>query len=142
MAVAAGGESPIFLYELCDAILMLYIANEWMGATPRTCVLCVDNQAAAASLIKGSSSSDLTGVLVNLFWNVAARGNTRWWVEYVNAKSNSSDFPSRQCKLPTEAVCFEEQGRMLTEFRDAFSPWETLHREATVFTKWNSGVEI
>ena len=142
MAVAAGGESPIFLYELCDAILMLYIANEWMGATPRTCVLCVDNQAAAASLIKGSSSSDLTGVLVNLFWNVAARGNTRWRVEYVDAKSSSSDSPSRQCKLPTEAVRFEAQGQIPTEFRDAFSSSESLRREAAVFTKRSSEIKI
>ena len=83
---------------------MAYIANEWMDATPRTCVLCVDNQVAAASLIKGISSSDTAGVLANLFWNVVARGNTRWRVEYVNTKSNSSDFPSRQCKPPTEVV--------------------------------------
>ena len=59
MDVDAEGESPIFLYELCAAILMVFIANQWMGDTPRTCVLCVDNKAAAAALIKGSSSSDL-----------------------------------------------------------------------------------
>ena len=59
MAVSAEGESPIFLYEICAAILMVYTANEWCDSTTRTCVLCVDNQAAVAALVKGSSSSDL-----------------------------------------------------------------------------------
>ena len=45
MAVAVGGGSPIFPYELCAAVLMVYVANEWMDATPTTCVLCVDNLA-------------------------------------------------------------------------------------------------
>ena len=137
MAEAAEGESPIFLYELCAAILMVYIANHRWGDTPRTCVLRVDNKAAAASLVKGSSSPNLAGVLVSLFWNVAARGNARWWIEYVNTKSNSADSPSRQCKLPTEAVCSKTQGRIPTEFREEFASCETLRREATVFTKQN-----
>ena len=81
MAESAEGGSPVFLYELCASILMAYVANEWGGKTPRTCVLRVDNQAAAAALIKGSSPSDTAGVLANLFRNVAARGNTRWWIE-------------------------------------------------------------
>ena len=142
MAVDAEGESPIFLYELCAAILLVYIANGWMGATPRTRVLCVDNQAAVAARIKGISPPDLAGSLVNLFWNVAARGNTRWRVEYVDAKSSSSDSPSRQCKLPTEAVRFEAQGQIPTEFRDAFSSSESLRREAAVFTKRSSEIKI
>ena len=60
------GESPISLCELGASILMVYTANDWNDTTPRTCVLCVDNQAAVAALIKGSSSSDLARVLVNL----------------------------------------------------------------------------
>ena len=77
MTNAAEGESTIFIFELCAAVLMVFLANERGDTTPRTCALCVDNQAAATALIKGSTSSDLAGVLVNLFWNVAARGNAR-----------------------------------------------------------------
>ena len=100
MAVSAEGGSPIFLYEICDAVLMVYIANERTDSTPRTCVLCVDNKAAVDALVKGSSSSDLVGALVRLFRNVASRGNARRWIEYVNTKSNSADSPSRQCNSP------------------------------------------
>ena len=133
MAELAEGESPIFLYELCAAILMVYVANEWNDATPRTCVLCVDNQAAVAALIKGSSSSDLAGVLVNLFWNVAARGNTRRWIEYVNTKSNTADYPSRLCAMPAETASHRTQGEAPRKFREAFTSWEALRREATLF---------
>ena len=77
-AVSEGGESPIFLYELRESVLMVDVVNTRNGPTPRTCVLCVDNSADVAALIKGSSSPDHVGVLVNLFWNVAALGNARW----------------------------------------------------------------
>ena len=137
MAEPAEGESPIFLYELCAAILMVYIANEWADTTPRTCVLRVDNQAAATALIKGSSPSSIAGALVSLFWNVAARGNTRWWIEYLNAKSNSADYPSRQCDKPTETICGTARGRSPAEFRDAFTSRGNLSREATVFRVYN-----
>ena len=113
---------------------MVYIANEWGDPTPRTCVLCVDNRAAVASLIKGSSSPDLAVALVNLFWNAAARGNTRRWIEYVNAKSNTADYPSRQRAMPSETECHWSQGSAPREFRDAFTSWEALRREATLFT--------
>ena len=104
MAEASEGESPIFLYELCAAVLMVYIENGWGNTKPRTCVLCVDNQADVAALVKGRSTSDLAGVLANLFWDAASRGNTRRRIEYVRAKSNSADDPSRQCALPDEAT--------------------------------------
>ena len=109
---------------------MVYIANERGDATNRTCVLCVGNQDAVAALVMGSSSPDLAGVLVNLFWNVAARDNTRWRIEYVSAKSNLADYPSRQCAMPNEAACRPAQGLMPSEFREACMSWETLRREA------------
>ena len=113
---------------------MVYVENERNDQTPRTCVLRVDNQAAVASLIKGSSSSDLDGALSRLFWNVEALGSTRRWVEYVNAKSNTADYPARQCAMPTETACRFPQGVSPREFRDAFTSWGALRREATLFT--------
>ena len=137
LANAAEGESPIFLYELCAAILMVYIANEMEDGTPRTCVLRVDNMAAGGALVKGSSSSKLGTVLANLFWNVAARGTTRWWIEYVNTKSNAADFPSRICALPIESRCSQSHGCVPKRFSAAFSTWDNIRREATFFAMKN-----
>ena len=96
--------------------------------------LCVDNKAAVSALAKGSSSPDLVGALANLFGDVASRGNTRRWTEYVDAKSNSGDPPSRHRSSPNEARCTTPQGRAPTEFRAAFSPRGALLREPTLFT--------
>ena len=68
LAVEDKTESPIFIYELCAAILMACIAITWPRTDPRTCVLCVDNKAALADLVKGGSSSHLGTLLVTLFW--------------------------------------------------------------------------
>ena len=113
---------------------MVYIANEWEDDAPMTCALCVDNKAAVSALVKGSSTSKLGTVLVNLFWNVAARGSIRWRVEYVNTKSNAADFPSRICALPHGTRCSFSHGCVPKGFLAAFSTWEDIRREATTFT--------
>ena len=61
MGVATEGASPIFCYELRDAVLMVYVANEWAGATRRTFVFPVGIFPDLAALIKGGASSGLTG---------------------------------------------------------------------------------
>ena len=134
MAEKTEGGSPIFLYELCASILMVYIANSDHVTEARTCVLCVDNLAAVTALIKGSSSSPLAQVLVNLFRNIAAHGNTRWWAEYVNTKSNVADYPSRQCNAPEGGDCMSNEGVIPPNFLKAFESWNNLHRETTLFT--------
>ena len=133
MANSTVGESPIFIFELCAAVLMVFLANEWGDTIPRTCVLCVDNQAAVNAMIKGITTSDLAGVLINLFWNVASRGSTRWWVEYVNAKSNIADYPSRQCDQPDRDTCLSVSGTTPMEFQATFASWEELSRQASLF---------
>ena len=55
----APGESPISIYELRASILMVCISLEWPRQTQRTCVLCVDNMADVAELVKGSSTSPI-----------------------------------------------------------------------------------
>ena len=127
MAENADVESGVYHYDLCAAI------NERDEQTPRTCVLCVDNQAAVAALAKGSSSSALGAIVFNLFWNVAARGNTRWWVEYVHAKSNSADLPSRWCTIPERAECTAPDGRAPAISSETFESWRNLHLEAALF---------
>ena len=51
LAESVPAEWPISMRELRASILMVYVANEWGDTMPRTCVLCVDNQAAANALI-------------------------------------------------------------------------------------------
>ena len=79
-------ESPIYLFEHAATILTSFLLAYHSDGSPRTCVLRIDNRAALSSLIKGSSSSELGTVLVNLFWSVAARRPIVWWFEYVNTK--------------------------------------------------------
>ena len=133
LAESCGNESPIFICELCAAILMVYTAVEWRDVEPRTCVLCVDNKEAVAALVKGSSPANIAGVLVNLFWNVSARGNARWWIEYVNTKSNTADRPSRLCAIPLGTTCNATHGHVPAGFRAAFATWENLRSEASEF---------
>ena len=59
----------------------------WPPNQSRTCVLCVDNEDAVAALVKGSSTSPLGSLPASLFWSIAARGSTLWWVEWVGNKS-------------------------------------------------------
>ena len=66
------GESPIFTYELCAAILMVCGSLDWPRNQPRTCVLCVDNKASVAALVKGSSKSKIGSLLTTFFWKLAA----------------------------------------------------------------------
>ena len=81
-------------------------------------MLCVDNKAALAALIKGSSSSELGATFVNLFWSMAARCPVIWRFEYVNTKANAADPPSRVCGAPMGLACGRASGtaRILENF--------------------------
>ena len=121
------------LYELCDAILMVFIANEWEDRTPRTCVLCVDNQAAIYAIVKGSTSPNLRTSRVNLFWDVAAQRNTRRRIEHVHTLSSISDVPSRRRAVAEQATCAKSDGRGPGLFAKTFESRSNLHWEATLF---------
>ena len=126
-------ESPIFIFELCDAMLMAFIALTWPKGKHRTCVLCVDNQAAVAALVRGSPCSTLGTLSATLFWNIAARGSTLRRAEYVHTKSNDAGAPSRWCTSRGGSACAYQSGGLPNAFSHACSSWESLRREATVF---------
>ena len=134
---ALPGESPIFIYELCAAILTACLALNWSRDRHRTCVLCVDNQAAVAALVQGAPSSPLGALLESLFWNIAARGATLRWIEYVHAKPNDADATARLRTSRNGNRCAYQMGQIPSAFSEAFSSWESPHREATVFKKAN-----
>ena len=127
------GEPPIFLFELCAEILIVFVVNQLENNGPRPCVLCVDNQSAVAALAKGRSTAEMGTVLVNLFATVSAHGGGRWWIEYVNTKSHDADLPSRYCDGDTEEHCRRSNGKVPAAFAETFRPRGHLRREATVF---------
>lgn len=88
---------------------MVYAAHIRCETRGRPCVLRVENKAAVAAPIRGRSTPNLSAVLVSLFRNAASRGNTRR-IEYAHAQSNSADYPSRHCMMPTEAARSPSEG--------------------------------
>ena len=128
-------ESPIFIYELCAAILMVCIAREWPRQTHQTYVLCVDNVAAVDALVNGSSTSPIGTLLTTLFRNLAARGATLWRIEYVRTKSNHADQPSRECDAQNGSRCIFANGSTPSSFYHAFKSWCAIHKEETTAQK-------
>ena len=75
----------------------------------------VDNEAACAAFIKGSSSSTDVDHLVSVAHLVACRANIRVWYEWVDSDSNISDGLSRQGLEDPFAI---SQGWQLNELED------------------------
>ena len=78
LALSVEGESAIYLFELCDSILAAFAANALTLTDTRSCVFCIDNQAALAALINGPTSSEPGTALVGPFWALAARSPVQW----------------------------------------------------------------
>ena len=58
------GESGIYLFEICAAIITVCVAKDHHDGAPRSRVLFIDNQSALDSLVRGSSTSELGTILV------------------------------------------------------------------------------
>ena len=61
----------------------------------RRLIIFVDNGAAKAALVKGSTTSSASAELVTEFWSLAAAESVWVWVDRVPTKSNPADAPSR-----------------------------------------------
>ena len=131
LATNTEGGSAIYLFEICAAILAITVVSQFNTEPSRTCVLCIDNQAALAALVKGSTSSELGTILVGVFWAFAARSSVYWWMEYVHTDSNDADHPSRRCSADTAPQCLSNSGLTPDAFTRAFQSWEALHRAST-----------
>ena len=128
MAYQAEDESPIYLFELSAAILTAPAVASRSDGTPRTCVLCIDNKAALAALIKGSSSSELGTALADLFRSVEARCPIVWWFEYAITKPNAADPPPRECNAPAGGTCGRDSGDAPVNFARISSSRSALPR--------------
>ena len=131
----AESESPISNYELCAAVLTACVALSWRRTAPSTCVLCVDNQAAVAASVKGRPASHLGALLVSLFWSLAALCSTPRRAEYVNAKSNIPDAPSRACSYSIESTCALQKGEFPAVVSEVSKSMDTIHREASLVSE-------
>ena len=131
MAEQADGESSIYLFEICAAILTVCAVDERSLGGSQSRVLCIDNQAALAALVKGPTSAELGTVAVGVFWNFASRPPAQRRVEYVNIKSNHPDEPPRSCDARDGAFRTRYEGRTPEAFSSAFLSWETRHRAST-----------
>ena len=112
---------------------MVYIASVRDIGETRTCALFVDNKAAVDALAKGSTSSVLGTIPVNLFWTAAVRGGARWRNECVNTTSNISDGPPRLCTSSGENVRMASDGRAPVMFNATFETCGIIHRGETLF---------
>ena len=77
MAFAADAESPIYLFELSETALTACLVDYRPDGSHRACFLRIDNKAALAALIKGSSSS-----VIGWFWSTyfgAWKLDARWY---------------------------------------------------------------
>ena len=61
----------------------------------RSIILWIDNDAAAASLVKGYSPKSDSSILVGEFWLLAASIRAHVYIDRVESKSNIADGPSR-----------------------------------------------
>ena len=86
MYFAADVEAEIYLFELAATIHTACEVDCRPEGNHRTCVLRVDNKAAPSALRRGSPSSTLGTVLVNLFWSVADRSPFARRFEYVDTR--------------------------------------------------------
>ena len=123
MVFAAEAESPIYLFELAATILAACLVTYRPNGNPRTCVLCIDNKAALAALIKGPSSCELGAISANLFWSAADRRPVVWRFEYVDTNLNADGPPPRVCDCGQWAwhvLAFQD--KPIRNSRDYFRP--------------------
>jgi hypothetical protein len=90
---AGGKQRVIHQAELLPALLAV---STWAARMQgRRIILFVDNDGARGSLIKGSSTSLPSALIVGQFWSEAAAAEMYIWVDRVPSASNPADGPSR-----------------------------------------------
>ena len=65
------------------------------GMTNRRVILFVDNDAAAACLVRGYSPKSDSSAIVGTFWLLASQTKSEIYIDRVESKSNIADGPSR-----------------------------------------------
>ena len=87
----------------------------------RDVIFFIDNEAACAAMVRGSSSEEDVGAVVNAVHWLLFRVDCRPWFEWVDSKSNCSDGLSRD---GLEDVWTIAQGWQLKEGK--MPPWNAI----------------
>ena len=83
----------IYEFEMSGAIFGLSLAKVITPGLP--IAICIDNTAAAGTLVRGNCQTPPVRSLASLFWLMAAHFAFPVWVEQARSKSNVADPPSR-----------------------------------------------
>ena len=128
--------NAIYEFELAGAIFGLTMANVLTPGRP--ILLCIDNDAASSTLVRGNSEKPLGRALASVFWLIAANFSCPIWIEQVRSKLNVADPPSRACKcIPDHPVIklpnhgAPENFKTIFESNDAFGRHQFVFREST-----------
>lgn len=123
-------KQQIFAAEAFAAYAALW--NHKDALKDQDLLLFVDNESAASALIRGTSSQDDVGAVVQAFHWLAASINCRVWIEWIDSESNPSDGLSRLGLIdPWTLLQDWELGLAMTP------PWNdqlTIHKEWAVRT--------
>ena len=89
------GEDQREIYEI-EAIGPLIVLHQWAEALrDMLWIHCIDNAAAQAAIIKGSSSVQSADTIVGITWEAIAKVNCLPWIDRVASTSNPVDGLSR-----------------------------------------------
>ena len=90
----AAGKQPIARCEC--AALPTAVFHEHARLRDRDVLWFVDNTAALAGVVKGTSGEPINERLIGQFWMAVSQIGARIWVEYLDSKGNWSDGISRE----------------------------------------------
>ena len=99
-------------------------------------IIFVDNEAAAAAMIRGASSSDDVGAVARATHMLALSHGIRFWIEWIDSKSNPSDGLSR---LGFKDPWTLAQGWMLVD--PILPPWDDLKENDNKLVQGTLGLE-
>ena len=71
-------------------------------------IFFIDNEAAGAALVRGTSEDETARALVGCFWRVCIENNVTPWIERVCSKNNPADEPSRG-PVDDSEICEDHQ---------------------------------
>ena len=87
----------IFCFELLAPVAFLWAIRKALSG--KRIVICIDNSAALASLIRGVSVSGIAAALVAVFWHIAHEANICIWIARVRSKLIIAHIPTRHVRI-------------------------------------------
>ena len=83
----------IYVLEILAACMSAVHLTQLRGTGPT--IFFIDNEAAGAALVRGTSEDETARALVGCFWRVCIENNVTPWIERVCSRNNPADEPSR-----------------------------------------------